>query len=228
MQVELREVHKYYNRHGSNEVHALKGISLAVDEGQCVCLQGPSGSGKSTLLSIIGCLYPPSAGRAVVCGKPLSRLPDHFLTRHRRQSIGFIFQRFNLIDSLSVLENITIPLLPLGLTPKQRLEKARPLLQRLDIDHRRRFRVDQISGGEMQRVAIGRALICDPPIILADEPTAHLDAKLSSRFMEMVELFKEKGKTIIIASHDPAITRHGSIDTLYSIGSGRILRGEQH
>lgn len=227
MHVVLENVHKYYNRGREREVHALKGVSLTVKEGEVVCVQGPSGSGKSTLLSIIGCLYPPTSGRAVVSGRQLSRLPDHFLTRHRRENIGFIFQRFNLIESISVLENITLPLLPLGVPPKQRHNKGRELLAQLGLDHREKFRVDRISGGEMQRVAIARALICDPVLILADEPTAHLDTELSRQFMASMVALKTQGKTIVITSHDPLVTSHAICDTLYSMHDGHLSDGRR-
>jgi putative ABC transport system ATP-binding protein len=226
MWVELQCVNKYYNRGRSNEVHALKDITLSLKEGEVVCLQGPSGSGKSTLLSIIGCLYPPTSGTVAICGKQIARLPDHYLTRHRRENIGFIFQRFNLIDSLSVLENITLPLLPLGIRPAERTARARKVMAELQIDHRENFRVDKISGGEMQRVAIGRALINNPPLLLADEPTAHLDATLRSLFMESMADLKKSGKTIVITSHDPQVASHAIIDRCCSMFDGGILAGE--
>jgi len=224
MRIQLSDVNKYYNRNEENEVHALIDIDLEVREGEVVCINGPSGSGKSTLLSIIGCICPPTSGSASISGKQLSRLPDHFLTRHRRENIGFIFQRFNLVDSLSVRENITLPLLPLGAAPAERRLAAVPLLEKFEIAHRQNFRVDKISGGEMQRVAIARALICDPPIILADEPTAHLDGKLSSQFMEIMNLLKDEGKTIVITSHDPLVSKHPVVDRLCSMKDGRILK----
>lgn len=222
MRVELEAVDKFYNRGAENEVHALKGVDLAVEEGEVICLEGASGSGKSTLLSIIGCIFPPTNGRAAISGKQLARLPDHFLTRHRRENIGFIFQRFNLIESLSVRDNITLPLLPLGVPPVKRISRAQKLLKKLGIDHRENFRVDRISGGELQRVAIARALICDPPLILADEPTAHLDIKLSHQFMEIMSALKDEGKTIILTSHDPIICGHAVIDRLLGMSNGRI------
>lgn len=225
MQVLLEDVHKYYNKGKEREVHALRGVSLGVSRGEVVCVQGPSGSGKSTLLSIIGCLYPPTSGKAMVSGRQLSRLPDHFLTRHRRENIGFIFQRFNLIESISVLENITMPLLPLGVSLKERQLKGRELLDQLGIGHREKFRVDKISGGEMQRVAIARALICDPPLILADEPTAHLDSKLSHQFMEIMSKLKTEGKTIVITSHDPLVAAHPVCDSLYTMEDGGLVKG---
>lgn len=225
MRIKLSKVNKYYNRSKVNEVHALVDVNLEVGNGEIVCIKGPSGSGKSTLLSVIGCIYPPTNGRAKILDKQLSRLPDHFLTRHRRENIGFIFQRFNLIESLSVIDNITLPLLPLGIKPSARKAAAFVLLDKFGITQRQSFRVDRISGGEMQRVAIARALICDPPIILADEPTAHLDNSLSHQFMAFMALLKEEGKTIVIASHDSLVYRHQAIDRVFTMTDGRLTEG---
>ncbi len=222
MRVELDGVNKYYNRGAENEVYALKDVSLSIRDGEVVCLQGPSGSGKTTLLSIIGCLFPPTSGNASISGKQLTRLPDHFLTLHRRDNVGFIFQRYNLIEPLSVLDNVTIPLLPLGIPPRERNRRARELLKDLGILHRERFPANKISGGEMQRVAIARALICNPPLVLADEPTAHLDNSLSLQFMDTITALKNEGRTIIITSHDPLIAEHQAIDALYTINDGVI------
>ncbi len=223
--IELSRVNKIYNQGKANEVHALRDIDLAVEQGEMVCLQGASGSGKSTLLSIIGCVFGPTSGRAVIGGKPLSRLPDRFLTIHRRNTIGFIFQQFNLIAALSVLDNVCLPLLPLGVAPGERKKKGEELLERFGLSHRIGFRADQISGGEMQRVAIARALVNDPPIILADEPTAHLDTRLSREFMEIMAELKKGGKTIVIASHDELVTACGAIDRIIAVRDGRITEG---
>jgi len=220
--IELVSVNKIYNQGRANEVHALFDIDLKVGKGEMVCLQGASGSGKSTLLSIIGCVFGPTSGRAVIGGKPLSRLPDRFLTIHRRETIGFIFQQFNLIAGLSVLDNVALPLLPLGVSPGVRKERAMELLERFNLTHRAGFRADQLSGGEMQRVAIARALINDQPIILADEPTAHLDTRLSREFMEIMAGLKESGKTIVLASHDELVSEHGAVDRIIAIRDGRI------
>jgi putative ABC transport system ATP-binding protein len=222
MLIELQEVTKVYNQGGANEVKALDRISLRIAAGSMVCLRGPSGSGKSTLLAIIGCVFPPTSGRAVIAGKPLSRLPDRFLTIHRRQAIGFIFQQFNILPGLSVLDNVTLPLLPLGVPPRQRRERGKQLLAQLAIDHRCHFAADQISGGELQRLVIARALINDPPIILADEPTAHLDTRLSRELMKILTGLKEAGKTIIIASHDQLVSEHEGIERIIDIQDGRL------
>jgi putative ABC transport system ATP-binding protein len=218
----LEQVSKTYNQGRINEVVALRDIELSVPAGGMVCLRGASGSGKSTLLSIIGCIFPPSRGRAVISGKPLSRLPDRFLTIHRRQHIGFIFQQFNILPDLSVLDNVTLPLLPLGVGPAARRVRGARLLEQLGIDHRANFPAGQISGGELQRVAIARALVNDPPIILADEPTAHLDTRLSREFMATMVELKRSGKTIVIASHDPLVTEHPALDRIIDVKDGRI------
>ncbi len=222
MLIELENVTKIYNRGNPNEVTALHAVSLQVRQGSMVCLQGASGSGKSTLLAIIGCVFPPTSGRAAIAGKQLSRMPDRFLTKHRRETIGFIFQQFNILPRLSVLDNITLPLLPLGVSPAERKKRARKLMEQLAIGHKEYFPAGQISGGEMQRVAIARALINNQPIILADEPTAHLDSHLSMEFMQVMADLKSGGKTIIIASHDSLVSAHPALDTIISIRDGRI------
>lgn len=222
MLIELAAVNKIYNQGRANQVQALTDINLTVATGSMVCLQGPSGSGKSTLLGIIGCVFPPTSGRAAIGGKQLARLPDRFLTIHRRRMIGFIFQRFNLLSQLSVLENVTLPLLPLGVGPRQRRQRAGLLLERLAIGHRANFPAGSISGGELQRAAIARALINDPPLILADEPTAHLDTPLSREFMAIMADLKAAGKTIVITSHDPLVAQHPAVDRVVGVSDGRI------
>lgn len=220
--IELDSVTKVYNQGKLNEVTALSEINLQIESQSMVCLKGASGSGKSTLLSIIGCVFPPTSGKAIIAGRPLSRLPDRFLTIHRRESIGFIFQQFNVLPALTVIDNITLPLLPLGIPPGERKKRARILTELLAITHRENFPAGQISGGELQRVAIARALINDPPIILADEPTAHLDSRLSLELMEILNNLRQAGKTIVIASHDPLVTDHSSIARIIEIKDGQI------
>lgn len=224
MLVELSAVEKIYNCGEENEVHALHDINLIVREGEMVCLCGPSGSGKTTILSIIGCVFPPSSGRAAIAGKKISRLPDHFLCQYRRQKIGFIFQNFNLLPDLTVLENVTLPLYPSGISPKERKRLAEPLLEKMGIAHRKKFPVGKISGGELQRVAICRALVNDPPILLADEPTAHLDSRLAFQFMEIMEELKASGKTVILTSHDARVYEHKAVDAVVEVADGRICQ----
>lgn len=224
MVVQLDRVTKIYNQGEPNEVIALKNVSLRVAEGEMVCVQGPSGSGKTTLLSIIGCIFSPTSGRALIGGKKISRLPDHFLTSYRRELIGFVFQNFNLLDHLSVVENVTLPLLPLGISPHQRGKKADLLLDRFGISHRKKFPTRQLSGGELQRVAIARALINDPPIIVADEPTAHLDNTLSLDIVDMLAALKDDGRTLIITSHDPIVSCHPGVDRIIDAGKGELTQ----
>lgn len=224
MLIELESVYKVYNMGEPNAVHALHDVSLAIGEGEMVCLRGPSGSGKTTLLSIIGCIFPPSSGMASIGGRRVSRLPDHFLCAFRREMVGFIFQNFNLLPELSVLENVTLPLYPAGLSPKKRYERAKPLLEKYGIDHRARFPAGRISGGELQRVAICRALVNDPPIVLADEPTAHLDSVLATGFMDDMCDLNEGGKTIILTSHDPRVYERPELDRVIDVVDGRLVR----
>lgn len=222
MRVDLQEVTKIYNHGQANEVVALRAVSFSAAWGEMVCVQGPSGSGKTTLLSIIGCLFSPTSGRATIGGKRISRLPDHFLTRYRRELIGFVFQNYNMIDHLNVLDNITLPLVPLGVSPREREKKGDRLLEKFVLSHRKKFSVKQLSGGELQRVAIARALINDPPIIVADEPTAHLDGKLSLEVVEMLAALKEEGRTVIVTSHDPLVSEHPAMTRTVEVRDGVI------
>ncbi|MGB3209521.1 MAG: ABC transporter ATP-binding protein [Desulforhopalus sp.] len=221
--IDLEAVTKIYNQGEANEVTALKTVSMSVARGEMVCVQGPSGSGKTTLLSIIGCIFSPTSGRATIGGKKISRLPDHFLTRYRRELIGFVFQNYNMVDHLTVLENVTLPLMPLGESPRARERKADRLLEKFGIIHRKKFAVNQLSGGELQRVAIARSLINDPPIIVADEPTAHLDRKLSLEVVDMLVALKGEGRTVIVTSHDPIVSGHLGMDRIIEVRDGEIL-----
>jgi putative ABC transport system ATP-binding protein len=223
MLIELEAVTKIYNQGQINQVIALKSVRLAVAQGEMVCVQGPSGSGKTTLLSIIGCIFSPTSGRATIGGKKISRLPDHFLTLYRRELIGFVFQNYNMIDHLTVLENITLPLIPLGISPRVREKKADLLLEKFGISHRKKFAVNQLSGGELQRAAIARALINDPPIIVADEPTAHLDGTLSMEVVDMLAALKGEGRTVVVSSHDPIVSGHPGMDRIVEVRDGLIV-----
>ncbi|MBT8329851.1 MAG: ABC transporter ATP-binding protein [Desulfofustis sp.] len=222
MKIELTAVEKYYNRGAPNQVHALRTVDLSITSNETVCIHGPSGSGKSTLLAILGGIIGPTSGSAVVDGRKLARLPDRFLTLYRQQHIGFIFQRFRLIPELSVVENVTLPLLPLGIRPAERKRRGWDLLKRLEIGHRGDFLAAEISGGELQRAAVARALINDPSIIVADEPTAHLDTRLSEDFLSIMAELKDLGKTIIIASHDPLVSGHPIVDRCLYLRDGRL------
>lgn len=226
MLIELAEVWKIYQRGLPGEVQALAEISLTIAAGEMICLRGPSGSGKTSLLALIGGIIPPTSGLVRVAGHKLARLPDQFLCRYRRQFIGFISQHGHLLPELTVEDNIGLPLYPLGLSPSGRRQLIEPLLQRLAIGHRRRFAVADLSGGECQRVAICRALILDPPIIIADEPTAHLDADLATTFLDLLGELKQAGKTVVLSSHDPRVYGRGEIDRILTISDGRLVAGD--
>jgi putative ABC transport system ATP-binding protein len=221
--IELAAVTKTFNPGRANEYRALRGIDLTVESGRVTALRGPSGSGKSTLLALIGCLARPTSGRVRLEGEDISALPERFLADLRLTRFGFVFQRFNLIPGLSALDNILLPAYPLGLPYKTLRERAEALMATLEIDRHAGTRVDWLSGGEVQRVAIARALINDPPVIIADEPTAHLDSKLSLDFLGQLGRLKAAGKTVIIASHDPLVFETGLPDRVVDLRDGVIV-----
>lgn len=208
---------------GDESIHALTNISLHVKRGECVVLKGSSGSGKSTLLSLIAGLMQPSQGEVRVDGKEISKLPEHFSAHLRREKMGFIFQKYHLIAHLSVLENVMTPLIPENLPLAVLEKKAKAVMEQFGIEHKASMRVNRLSGGEQQRVAIARALINDPLIVLADEPTANLDERLSRALIDELALLKEKGVTLLIATHDPLFFDLGFVDRVVEIRNGEIL-----
>jgi putative ABC transport system ATP-binding protein len=220
--IELSEVRKVFNEGGANEFVALAGVSLALGDERVTVLTGPSGSGKTTLLSLVGCMARPTSGRIRLDGRDISRLPERFLTAVRRSTFGFVFQQLHLVRGIDVLENVMLPAYPLGV-PRARLrERAFALLAQFGLAGRAAARVEWLSGGEAQRVAIARALINEPAVLIADEPTAHLDTRLSREFLDIVGRLKAEGSRLIIASHDPLV--HGSplADRVVAMRDGRI------
>lgn len=221
--LELANIRKVFNQGQHNEYWALKGIDLDIPPARVSVLKGPSGSGKTTLLTILGCLARPTEGRVRLNGEDISGLPERFLTEIRRRTFGFIFQQFNLIRGLSAVENIILPGFPGG-TPRARLlERAETLLADLQLGHRRDAKVEWLSGGEQQRVAICRALINDPAILVADEPTANLDSTLSAEFLAILRRFAEGGRTVILTSHDPLVVESEVVDRVYSLRDGQLI-----
>lgn len=208
---------------GDESIHALTNISLHVKRGECVVLKGSSGSGKSTLLSLIAGLMQPSQGEVRVDGKEISKLPEHFSATLRRQKIGFIFQKYHLIAHLSVFENVMTPLIPENLPLLELEKKAKAVMEQCGIAHKAKMRVNRLSGGEQQRVAIARALINDPLIVLADEPTANLDEKLSRALIDELAILKDKGVTLLIATHDPLFFDLRCVDKIIEIHNGEII-----
>jgi putative ABC transport system ATP-binding protein len=220
--IDLVNVKKVFNAGNPSEFSALNSINLHIGENKVTVLKGPSGSGKTTLLSIIGCMSRPSAGRVKLQGREITSLPERFLTDIRRNYFGFIFQQPNLIKGISVLDNVMLPAYPLGEKRSHLKTKAMKGLAELNIATKAASKVEWLSGGEAQRASIVRALINDPHIIIADEPTAHLDTKLSYRFMEIIEKFKAEGKTVIITSHDPLVYESSMVDTVVNLRDGQI------
>jgi putative ABC transport system ATP-binding protein len=237
---ELTNVSKSFNVGKSNQFSAVDDVSMAVAGRQVTILKGPSGSGKTTLLSLLGCMSRPTTGRIRLygirtrfipqgdetAGFDISSLPERFLTEIRRTTFGFIFQHFNLVQGISALENVMLPAYPTGADHGVFKRRALELLEMFAISRHASSPVDRLSGGEIQRVAIARALINDPSVIIADEPTAHLDSKLSRDFMAIIGGFKEEGKTVLIASHDPIVYESALADTVVEMRDGRISPGE--
>lgn len=221
--IELTDVTKIYEVNKSDKVTALLNVNLKIQEGELVILKGSSGSGKSTILSLIAALSKPTSGEVLVDTKKISKLPDNFSSEYRRDNIGFIFQKYNLIPNLSVQENILLPLFPLNLDAKNMHKKLELVMKRFNIGHKQDVVVRNLSGGEQQRVAIARANVNDPKIILADEPTANLDEKLSLHFIEMLRELKALKKTIIIATHDPLFFGLDFVDREIQIHNGSIV-----
>ena len=220
--IRLKQVKKAFNQGLPNEFWAIRGIDLSIEPQSATVLKGPSGSGKSTLLSMIGCLSRPTSGRILLGNKNISGLPERFMTEIRRNTFGFIFQQFNLIQGLSVLENVMLPAYPLGLEYARLKRTASELLHQFGIADKAASRVEWLSGGEKQRCAICRAMINDPEILIADEPTANLDSRLSEEFLLMVETLKETGKTILLTSHDPLVYESRVIDRVVGIQDGLL------
>ena len=220
--IRAREVTKVYHARQPDEVRAVDGISLTVNRGEVVVLKGPSGSGKTTLLSIIGCMARPTSGRVEVGGRDVARLPERFLTAIRRRTFGFIFQQYNLIRDLPLQENILLPLYPLAMPGREMQRRADHVLRLLDLTRRRHQKVGQLSGGEQQRAAIARALINEPDILVADEPTAHLDRPLAGELLGILQGLNRDGKTILIATHDPFVYGHPFVNKTVAMRDGRL------
>lgn len=223
--LELTGITKRFNEGQPHEVVALRDVSLRIERAQVTVLGGPSGSGKTTLLTVLGCLARPSEGRVRLDGDVVSNLPERHLALLRRRSFGFVFQRFNLINGFSALENVMLPAYPDGLPYGSLRERAMAEMQRLDIGHRATAPVELLSGGEMQRVAIARALINSPSVLIADEPTANLDTGRTAQFLEIVQALKARGLTVVMSSHDPRITRSDRVDRYVAMEDGRIVEG---
>jgi len=221
--ISVRDIGKTFNVGKPNEFTALHSVSLDVNMHETTILKGPSGSGKTTLLGLLGGMARPTTGRIHLNGQEITSLPERFLSEIRRSTFGFIFQHFNLIKGLTALENVMIPAYPNGEKFAQLRKRALELMETFNLEKRVDARVEWLSGGEAQRVAIARALINNPAVIIADEPTAHLDTRLSHEFMGIINALKAKGTTIILASHDPIIYDSDIADRVVEMRDGQIV-----
>lgn len=225
--IELKNITKIFNRNRPDECVAIEDVSLSLNSGNVTVFKGPSGSGKTTLLSVIGAMAKPTSGRVFVDGREITSLPERFLTEIRRKTFGFIFQQFHLIRGISALENVMLPALTSGETHASLRGRALELLDMFGLSNKTSSRIEWLSGGEAQRVTIARALMNDPDVVIADEPTAHLDTALSKDFLEIMARLNDKKKSILIASHDPMIYESPIVERVFEMRDGKILSPER-
>ena len=223
--IDARNLYKIYNP-GENEVHALDGVSLTIDRGEFVAIIGQSGSGKSTFMNMLGLLDSPTSGEYYLEGREVSKLTDDELSEIRNKEIGFIFQGFNLIPSLTATGNVELPLIYRGMPAAQRHELSNAALERVGIGHRKNHRPSEMSGGQQQRVAIARAVAARPPIILADEPTGNLDTHSGEEVMRILKELNDEGRTVILITHDNSIAAQAK--RIIRIQDGKIVSDSEN
>jgi putative ABC transport system ATP-binding protein len=205
--IETRDLWKTYVM-GSEEIHALKGVSIEIQRGEYVAIMGPSGSGKSTLMNLIGCLDTPSKGSYLLNSKQVSQMNDNELARIRNEEIGFVFQTFNLLPRATALQNVELPLVYAGVSGADRHQRAKAALDKVELTSRMGHRPNELSGGQRQRVAIARALVNNPSILLADEPTGNLDSKTGNEIMTLFARLHQSGNTIVLVTHEADIAAY--------------------
>ena len=218
--IKVRDVYKIYNP-GENQVNALDGVSITIDEGEFVAIIGQSGSGKSTLMNMLGLLDTPTHGEYYINGKLVDDLTDDQMSVIRNEEIGFIFQGFNLISSLSALENVELPLVYRGMPKQERREISQQALERVGLGSRIHHLPAEMSGGQQQRVAVARAIAAKPPVILADEPTGNLDTKSTKEVMAILHELKDEGRTVIVITHDNEIAEEA--ERVIRIRDGKVV-----
>ena len=227
MMIEVKHVSKIFNEGTAQAFEALKDVNLKVEKGETVILSGVSGSGKSTLLSLIAALDKPSSGKIIVNNELISKLPDLHASAYRAKSIGVVFQHFNLLEALSVKENVIVPLVNSGLTLSEVEKMAEKSMGMAAISHKSDQQVKELSGGEKQRCAIARALVHAPALILCDEPTANLDKENALKFIEILQTLHDSGTTIIVATHDPLFETLSFVNRVLHMEDGKIAKQEQ-
>lgn len=221
--IHIKNLYKIYDQDKPNEFKALDNINLTIKESEIIILKGKSGSGKSTLLSVLSGISKPTSGDIIVNGENIVKLPDTFISEYRNKELGFVFQSFNLINGLSVYDNVLAPLTLSKLKTKELREKVNQALKIASIDHKVSQNVESLSGGEKQRCAIARAIVMDPNCILADEPTANLDKENSLKFIDILKKFKKMNKTVIVATHDNIFDNLDFVDTYINIENGKLI-----
>jgi putative ABC transport system ATP-binding protein len=219
--IETHDLWKTYVM-GSEEIHALRGVDLAIERGEYVAIMGPSGSGKSTLMNLIGCLDTPSRGSYLLNGQQVSEMNDNELARVRNEEIGFVFQTFNLLPRATALHNVELPLVYAGIPSKVRQERAKEAIRKVELLDRMTHRPNELSGGQRQRVAIARALVNNPSILLADEPTGNLDSKTGIEIMSLFDRLHQAGNTLILVTHEADIAEHAH--RVIHIRDGKVER----
>ncbi|MFW6202268.1 MAG: ABC transporter ATP-binding protein [Gemmatimonadota bacterium] len=218
--IRTEALEKEYPMGADNIVHALRGVDLTVERNEYVAIMGPSGSGKSTLMNLIGCLDTPTAGRYWLDGEDVSTFSDDRLAAVRNNKIGFVFQTFNLLPRQSALENVALPLVYAGVRRKERTERAAELLERVGLGDRMDHRPNELSGGQRQRVAAARALVHDPALLLADEPTGNLDSETSEEILGLLDRLHADGQTIVMVTHEADVAEHAR--RIVTLKDGRI------
>ena len=221
------EIHNMYKTYQINqiEIHALQGINLSIRKNEFVAIVGPSGSGKSTLMNMLGCLDAPTSGTYILDNMDVSSLTDDEMAEIRSKKIGFIFQSFNLIQKLTALENVELPLIYAGVKSSERLKRAKLALEKVGLGERLHHKPNELSGGQQQRVAIARALINNPPIIFADEPTGNLDTKSGVEVLNLLKELHKSGNTIVLITHDNDIANQAN--RIIRINDGKIVEDRQ-
>jgi putative ABC transport system ATP-binding protein len=219
--IETRDLWKTYQM-GDEEIHALRGVSIAIERGEYVAIMGPSGSGKSTLMNLIGCLDTPSKGTYLLNEKEVSQMNDNELARIRNEEIGFVFQTFNLLPRATALHNVELPLVYAGMSKADRLAQAKAAIEKVELTHRMTHKPNELSGGQRQRVAIARALVNNPSILLADEPTGNLDSKTGVEIMGLFARLHQAGNTIILVTHEADIAAYAH--RVIAIRDGQVER----